>query len=55
MSYGKAPKILCIKTSKVAKILLKRPFKRGIEYMPWFWKPIMILIRILPNKIVSKL
>ena len=55
MTSGKAPKILCINTSKVAKILLKRPFKRGIEYMPWFWNPIMILIRILPNKIVSKL
>ncbi len=55
MTYGKAPKILCMKTSNVAKILLKRPYKRGIEYMPWFWKPIMILIKILPNKIVSKL
>ena len=55
MTYGKAPKILCISTSKVAKMLLRRPFKRGIEYMPWFWNPIMFLVRILPNKIASKL
>ena len=55
MTSGKAPRILCINTSKVAKMLLRRPFKRGIEYMPWFWNPIMILIRILPNKIISKL
>ena len=41
--------------SKVAKILLRRPFKRGIEYMPWFWNPIMFLIRLLPYKLVSKL
>lgn len=55
MTIGKAPKIFCISTSKVAKILLRRPFKRGIEYLPWFWNPIMFLIRLLPNKIVSKL
>ena len=55
MAYGKAPKILCINTSRGARLLLKNPFKRGIEYMPWFWNPIMFLIRILPNKIVSKL
>ena len=55
MTFGKAPKILCISTTKVAKILLRRPFKRGIEYMPWFWNSIMFLVRLLPNKIVSKL
>ena len=55
MSYGKAPKILCINTSRVAKILLKNPFKRGIEYMPWFWNLTMKIIKILPNKIISKL
>ncbi len=55
MTLGKAPKILCISTTKVAKMLLRRPFKRGIEYMPWFWNLIMFLVRLLPNKIVSKL
>ena len=55
MTLGKVPKVFCISTSKVAKILLRRPFKRGIEYMPWFWNPIMFLIRLLPYKLVSKL
>ena len=55
MTYGKAPKILCINTSRVARILMKNPFKRGIEYMPWFWNPIMSLVKILPSKIISKL
>ena len=55
MTYGKVPKILCINSSKVAKILLKNPLKRGIEYMPWFWKPIMSFVKILPYKIISKL
>ena len=52
---AKHQKYFALSTSKVAKMLLRRPFKRGIEYMPWFWNPIMFLIRILPNKIVSKL
>ena len=55
MTNGKAPKFLCINTSVVAKRLLKNPFKRGIEYLPWFWNPIMSVIKKLPNKIISKL
>ena len=55
MTYGKAPKVLCINTSRVARLLLKNPLKRGIEYMPWFWNPIMSIIKILPNRIISKL
>ena len=55
MTYGKAPKFLCINTSAIARILLKKPFKRGTEYMPWFWNPIMRLIKILPNKLIAKL
>ena len=50
-----APKSLCIKTSKVAKILLKKPHRRGVEYLPWFWGPIMFFIRKIPIKLVSKL
>ncbi len=41
--------------AEIERGLARDGFKRGIEYMPWFWNPIMFLIRILPNKIVSKL
>ena len=55
MTIGKVPNFLCIKTEDVAKILLKNNSKRGVEYLPWFWRPIMILIRIMPNFLVSRL
>tara|TARA_A100001388_G_scaffold274389_1_gene257953 strand:+ start:101 stop:826 length:726 start_codon:yes stop_codon:yes gene_type:complete len=55
MTIGKVPNFLCIKTSDVAKILLKNNSKRGVEYLPWFWGPIMMLIRIMPNFLVSRL
>ena len=55
MTKGKVPDFLCIKTSDVAKILLRKPFKNGVEYLPWYWNPIMFLIKIFPNSIISKL
>ncbi len=55
MSEGKAPKILCIKPKDVAKKLLKQKDKTGVEYLPWWWFPIMKIIKILPSKFVSKL
>ena len=53
MSEGKAPKILCIKPKIVAKILLHNPYRRGVEYLPWWWSIIMLIVKKLPSKIVS--
>ncbi len=55
MSRGKVPVKLAIKPAKMAKILLKNPNKSGIEYIPWWWKFIMNLVKRLPSKIASKL
>ena len=55
MTIGKVPDFLCIKTSDVAKILLRKPFRNGVEYLPWYWNPIMSLIKIFPNSLISKL
>ena len=55
MTIGKVPNFLCIKTADVARILLKNDSKRGVEYLPWYWRPIMILIKIMPNFLVSRL
>ena len=51
----KAPKLLCITPKKLAKKLLINPNKRGIEYMPGWWLFIMIIIRLSPKLVKSKL
>ena len=55
MTIGKAPAALCVSPSYVAKKLLKRPDSRGIEYLPFWWFPLMLLVRFLPSFFASKL
>jgi decaprenylphospho-beta-D-erythro-pentofuranosid-2-ulose 2-reductase len=55
MTVGKAPPALCASPESVAQDLLRRPNRRGIEYLPWWWSPLMRLIRLLPASIASKL
>ena len=55
MTKDKVPDFLCINTKNVAKILLKNNFKRGVEYLPWYWGPVMFLVKLTPNFLVSKL
>lgn len=55
MTVGKAPPALCASPESVALDLLRRPNKRGIEYLPWWWAPLMLLIRLLPAPLASKL
>ena len=55
MTEGKAPALLCVSPETVARDLLRRPNRRGIEYLPWWWSPLMWLIRHLPAPIASKL
>ena len=55
MTIGKAPLALCARPESVARDLLRRPNKRGIEYLPWWWAALMQLIRVLPAPIASKL
>lgn len=50
-----APPFLCISPNKVARHLMRNPNRRGIEYLPWWWALIMLLIRNLPNQLVAKL
>ena len=50
-----APKFLCTSPNKVASILIKEPYKRGIEYLPWWWNLIMIIVRRLPPYLAAKL
>ena len=55
MTIGRAPRSLCVSPNKVAKLLLRKPNKRGIEYLPWWWEIVMFLIRLLPDAIASRL
>jgi len=55
MTVGKAPPALSASPESVARDLLRRPNRRGIEYLPWWWFPLMWLIRFLPAPVASKL
>jgi short-subunit dehydrogenase len=55
MTVGKAPPALCASPESVARDLLRRPNRRGIEYLPWWWSLLMRLIRLLPASIAFKL
>lgn len=55
MTVGKAPPALCASPESVAQNLLRRPNRRGMEYVPWWWSPVMRLIRLLPASIATKL
>ena len=55
MTVGKAPPALCASPESVARDLLRRPNRQGIEYLPWWWSPLMRLIRLMPSQIASKL
>ena len=55
MTIGKAPPGLCISPSAVARQLLRHPNRRGIDYLPWWWSPVMLLIRLLPAPFAATL
>ena len=50
-----APNFLTVSTNKVADYLMRKPQKRGIEYLPWWWFIIMFVVRNLPKKYAAKL
>ena len=55
MSYGKANPLLSLSPNKLAKIIIRNPNRRGIEYLPWWWFIIMLLVKFLPKSIISKI
>ena len=55
MTIGKVPQALCASPESIARDLLRRPNRRGIEYLPWWWSVLMRLIRVLPAPIAAKL
>jgi short-subunit dehydrogenase len=55
MTDGKAPPALCASPEQIARDLLRKPFSRGIETIPWWWRPLMAVVRRLPAGVAAKL
>ncbi|MFM2173236.1 MAG: hypothetical protein RLZZ54_1163 [Cyanobacteriota bacterium] len=55
MTDGKAPPLLCAQPEQIARDLLRKPFRRGIETIPWWWRPLMAVVRRLPARLAAKL
>lgn len=55
MTDGKAPSLLCARPEQIARDLLRNPFRRGVETIPWWWAPLMIVVRFLPARIAARL
>ena len=55
MTEGKAPPALCASPEQIARDLLRKPFRRGIETIPWWWRPLMAVVRRLPARVAAKL
>tara|TARA_B100000886_G_C20426900_1_gene494627 strand:- start:11246 stop:11983 length:738 start_codon:yes stop_codon:yes gene_type:complete len=55
MSKDIAPRSLSISPKLAAKHLLRKPNKRGFEYLPWWWFFIMRIIKSLPPSFAAKI
>ena len=55
MTEGKAPPALCASPEQIARDLLRKPYRRGIETIPWWWRPLMSVVRRLPAQVATKL
>lgn len=55
MTDGKAPPLLCARPEQIASDLLRHPRRRGIETIPWWWTPLMALVRRLPARLAARL
>ena len=55
MSKGKSVSFLTVKPKVIARYLLTSSHRSGVEYLPRWWRFIMIIVGLLPAKIASKL
>lgn len=56
LAYGKSPKILTCSPHYAAKTICQAVVSgRNIVYVPWFWRWIMLMIRLIPESIFKKM
>jgi short-subunit dehydrogenase len=55
MTEGKAPPALCASPAAIARSLVNSPNRRGIHYLPFWWLPIMTLVRVAPGALLSRM
>jgi len=56
MSYGAGfDKIMATPSATAAACISASKNKKSIVYFPWFWKYIMVMIKIIPEKLFNKL
>ena len=56
MTYGLPDLFLVAQPEQVAHWILKMLGKRsGIYYMPWFWRWIMLIIKLIPESIFKNM
>ena len=55
MVKGNFPDFLLTDKRKIVSNLRRDPYKNGVEYMPYWWKFIMMIIKLLPSFLMEKL
>ena len=56
MTYGRPGLFLLASPEKVAKGIFKASHNRkAVVYLPWFWRPIMLIVRSIPEAIFKRL
>lgn len=56
MTYGREGMFLVADPDRVARAIVRAIRKRkDVIYVPWFWRPIMALIRLIPERIFKRL
>ena len=56
MTYGRPGMFLVASPESVAQGIFKAIVKgKSVVYLPWFWRPIMLIVRSIPERIFKKL
>jgi decaprenylphospho-beta-D-erythro-pentofuranosid-2-ulose 2-reductase len=56
LAFGKTPRLMTPSTRRVARSILAALDRNAmVAYVPWFWRPIMMLLRGLPEAVFIRL
>ena len=55
MTYGKKGLFLVASPEKVARLAYATRDKPGVHYLPGFWRFIMLMIRLIPERLFNRM